>query len=92
MRDTKLKKPPLTLGFVPPVAFLAATVLMASTAKAAEAPSAEFAKKCCDMAIKVYPSVRPGSSPGDPQKEREYFQEPSTVGRALKAPSGHKGK
>jgi hypothetical protein len=92
MGDAKTKRPPSALGLVLPIAFLAVSASMTSTGKAAAAPSAELVKKCCNMMIKAYPPVRPGSPPGVVQKEREYFQEPSTVGRDAKTPSGHKGK
>jgi len=48
--------------------------LVASVGHAAPAPTAEIAKKCREMMIKVYPPAKPGSKTGNAQQQREYFQ------------------
>jgi hypothetical protein len=73
MSHAKVKRPPLALGFVIAITFLALMGSVASTGKAAAAPSAELARKCRDMMIKAYPPVRAGSPHGNAQKERDYF-------------------
>jgi len=102
MSHAKVKRPPLALGFVIAITFLALMASVASTGKAAAAPSAELARKCRDMMIKAYPPVRAGSPHGNAQKERDYFQtciarkgkmeEPSTIGREPEKPSEGKAK
>jgi hypothetical protein len=102
MATQKETQKEMGLGFVFPITLLALMASLALTGKVAAAPSAELARKCHDLMIKVYPPVRPGSPQGNAQKERDYFQtciarngkmeEPSTVGREPEKPSEDKSK
>ena len=48
--------------------------LVSFVGHSAPVPTAELAKKCREMMVRAYPTARPGSKPGNAQKQREYFE------------------
>ncbi|HKD28327.1 MAG TPA: hypothetical protein VKC66_20790 [Xanthobacteraceae bacterium] len=52
-----------------------AAVVTFSTTQFAHAISADLAKKCRELAIKLHPPVLAGSSKGTAQAERDYFRQ-----------------